>query len=266
MIAAPVNATKAPRRIEKTPLNPDGRAMRRMEREATEKLFAALQLWGRRLFRDVKPDSIALLTTRLDDPEFNKPLRDAMIAVLQEVAVAGADFGQTQIERELMGVKAIPPRVGVGAIDWTAANTDALQWAIEYGYSLIRGIVDTTRAQVAREIRYFIDNSITIGQLRDRLMAGNLFSRARAERIAVTETTRAYAEGNTAAWRASGVVEGREWMTAVDELVCPLCGPLHGKIAKLNEPFPGGIDNPPRHVSCRCWVLPVVIGDTEILA
>ena len=259
MIDAPVKAT---RRIDKTPLNPDGRAMRRMERDATERIHTALVKWGRSLFRGVTADSVALITARLDDPDMSKPLRDAMIAVLQDVAAAGVEHGQKQVERVIMGVKAAPV-IEFGAVDWTAANSDAAQWAIEYGYQLIRGITDTTRAQVAREIRYFIDNSLTINQLRDRLMTGNLFSRKRAGMIAVTETTRAYAEGNTAAWKASGVVEGREWQTAVTEGVCPICRPLHGKIAKMGESF-GMIYNPPAHVNCRCWVVPVVIGDSAV--
>lgn len=260
----PPDATKAPRRIDKTPLNPDGRVMRKFEREGTDRIHTALQYWARSLFRGVTADSVALIMARLDDPEVSKPLRDAMILFLQDVADAGAEHGRKQVERVIMGVKRTPI-VEAGAIDWTAANADAAQWAIEYGYQLIRGITDTTRAQVAREIRYFVDNSITINQLRDRLMAGNLFSRNRAEMIAVTETTRAYAEGNAAAWQRSGVVEGKEWMTANDEIVCPICAPLNGKIVKLNESF-GMISKPPAHVRCRCYILPVVIGDTEVLS
>lgn len=260
----PPDATKAPRRMDSTPLNPKGRELRRMEREGTERIHAALEKWGRSLFRGVTAETVALITARLDDPEYSKPLRDALIAFLQDTANAGAEFGRKQVEQVFMGVKRTPV-LDAGAVDWTVANADAAQWAIEYGYQLIGGITDTTRAQVAREIRYFVDNSITVNQLRDRLMAGNLFSRNRASMIAVTETTRAYASGNEAAWRASQVVEGKEWMTAYDEAVCPICAPLSGKIVKLNESF-GRVDKPPAHVNCRCWILPVVIGDTEVLS
>lgn len=256
--------TKAARRIDKTPLNPNGRKLRKFEKDGEAKLYDALQKWGRALFRGVTADTVALLTARLDDPEFNKPLRDTLIMFLQDVADAGAEHGREQVERVFMGVKRIPD-VAAGAVDWTAANADAAQWAIEYGYQLIGGITDTTRAQIAREIRYFVDNGITINQLRDRLMAGNLFSKSRAEKISVTEVTRAYAAGNEAAWRASKVVEGKEWMTAADEIVCPICSPLSGRIVKLNESF-GMISRPPAHVSCRCWIVPVVIGDEEILS
>jgi SPP1 gp7 family putative phage head morphogenesis protein len=255
--------TKATRRIDKTELNPDGRQLRRYERQAADTLHDALQKWARALLKGVTAESVAVIMARLDDREYSKPLRDAMIGVLQEVAQAGAEHGRKQVERAAFGIKRENIVIDSQAVDWTLANADAAQWAIEYGYQLIQGITDTTRKQIATLIRYFVDNSITINELRDQLMAGNLFSKHRATMIAVTEVTRAFQNGSMAAWRASGVVEGREWQTAVDERVCPLCGPLHGKVAKLNEPFGFGISDPPRHVMCRCYTLPVVIGDAE---
>jgi len=47
-----------------------------------------------------------------------------------------------------------------------------------------------------------------------------LFGRQRARRVAVTEVTRVYAAGNEEAWRATGYVTGKRWMTARDERVC----------------------------------------------
>jgi hypothetical protein len=83
--------------------------------------------------------------------------------------------------------------------------------------------------------------------------------------IAVTEVTRSYAEGNQIAWKESGVVEGKEWNTANDEIVarCPICWPLHGVVIPIGEEFDGGFDGPPAHPRCRCWITPVVIGDPE---
>jgi hypothetical protein len=63
--------------------------------------------------------------------------------------------------------------------------------------------------------------------------------------------------GNTQAWAAADVPE-REWRTAVDELVCPICGPLHQQRAKIGEAFPGNIQNPPAHPNCRCALVPIV--------
>jgi hypothetical protein len=49
----------------------------------------------------------------------------------------------------------------------------------------------------------------------------------------------------------------KEWYTAVDELVCPVCRALHGTIVPVDKKFPGGFDGPPAHDGCRCNLLPV---------
>ena len=64
-------------------------------------------------------------------------------------------------------------------------------------------------------------------------------------------------------WKKEGVVEGKRWNTAVDELVCPICGPLHNVVVGINETFPGGYQNPPAHPNCRCGLTPVVEGAEE---
>jgi hypothetical protein len=82
-----------------------------------------------------------------------------------------------------------------------------------------------------------------------------MFSPVRAERIAVTETTRAVVEGERAyvaeLERETGQRMVPIWMTANDELVCPICAPRNEK------PITNG-DYPPAHPNC----LP---GDTLVL-
>ena len=83
-----------------------------------------------------------------------------------------------------------------------------------------------------------------------------MFGEIRAEMIAITEATRAFSEGNIQEWLASGVVDGIKWMTAEDELVCPICEPLDGKEGSLTDGIEGL--KPPAHVRCRCWLEPVM--------
>jgi SPP1 gp7 family putative phage head morphogenesis protein len=129
---------------------------------------------------------------------------------------------------------------------------------LRYGYDLVRGIIATTRDRIALEVAEYVRNSETIGTLIGRLSEGGLFAPDRAQLIAVTEVTRAFAEGNREAWKASGVIEKRRWRTNADELVCPICGPLAGQVVGLDEEFEGGISGPPAHPRCRCWVTPVI--------
>lgn len=42
------------------------------------------------------------------------------------------------------------------------------------------------------------------------------------------------------------------WNTANDELTCPVCAPLNGKIIEAGKPFAPGIYNEPAHPNCRC--------------
>lgn len=46
----------------------------------------------------------------------------------------------------------------------------------------------------------------------------------------------------------------KQWHTAADEFVCPVCGPIHGKIVGITKTFSRGVFAPPVHPSCRCWV------------
>ena len=207
-----------------------------------------LPLWDDRFWRD----ELAQLSAGLDP-------------VLVRVLLAG-------IER---GVEALPVELQV-LVDWDLVNRDALQFARQYSYGLIRGINDTTRRQVQTAVAEWIESGQPLDSLATRL--ANTFGNRRALAIAQTESTRAYASGNLLAWTGSGLVGGKQWYTARDSLVCPICGPLHGTIVELDAPWQfsqatlaanpmlakalrGGtsITAPPSHPGCRCWLLPVVV-------
>ena len=145
-------------------------------------------------------------------------------------------------------------QIGALSVDWELANDAARQWADRYAGQLVGGITDTTRARIRREVAGFTQNQETINQLGQRLSRPDgPFGPNRARMIAVTEVTRSYSEGNQAAWRESGVVEGKMWITQVDELVCPICGPLARRGCSLSGQFEGGLNGPPAHPRCRCF-------------
>ena len=148
-------------------------------------------------------------------------------------------------------------------VNWEMVNEDALAWARQHSGQLVTNILDTTRDKIQRNVADFVENQRTIGQLRANIMESGAFNEARAQMIAVTETTASYAQGNMAAWRESDVVDGKEWNTNGDGLVCSICAPLDLNVVPLNGAFEGGHDSPPAHPGCRCWVTPVVMEDLE---
>jgi len=90
----------------------------------------------------------------------------------------------------------------------------------------------------------------------DRLLNG------RAVSIARTETIAASNEGQRELW-LQAVDEGlldeneqREWITAGDDRLCPICESMDGQVRGLAEPFetPDGeeVMGPPAHPMCRC--------------
>ena len=189
-------------------------------------------------------------------------LRDAIIEMLTDAALFGAEFGMHQVDRA-MGAKAVI----ISGANWDLVNERVLQWVMGsggtfgqgYGGSvLLQQLFQTSERTLRTAIGEWISNGLPLRQL-VRTLEQTVFSSQRAEMIAVTEVTRAFAEGNRAAWQESGVITRMRWETAADELVCPTCAPLQGQLAEVTATFDGGLF-PPAHPRCRCWITPVVVG------
>jgi len=157
-------------------------------------------------------------------------------------------------------------RIGIGAeldninhqaVNWARAHTEEVMTAmwnnrqrtlssVFAGYP--RGVPGTGEI-----IAQGYEEGLTIREISERLQ--RLYSPVRAEMIAITETTRAVVEGERAYVAELESATGQKmipiWMTANDELVCPICRPRNGKPITNNK-------FPPAHPRC----LP---GDTLVL-
>jgi len=149
------------------------------------------------------------------------------------------------------GVAALPLTVRVLA-NFDLINTNVMDFARKYRYEWVKGIVDTTRLQVQKAVGDWVQSGSPLDALKAALEP--VFGEKRAERIAVTEVTRVFAQGNQAAWESTGIVEEMVWQTVNDDLTCPICSELDGTHIGV-----GDIDAiPPAHPRCRCYLLPVV--------
>ena len=170
--------------------------------------------------------------------------------VMLDILLAGGKSGEILL-----------PAAAKPLISWDLFNRDAIAWLRAYRGGVFGLINETTRKNVVGAITDWIQAGDPLPVLEAQI--GRWFAQERASNIAITEVTRAYAEGNTMAWRSAGVVGGKRWNTAFDERVCLICRPLNGMIVGLDNGFwsrEGGVGmrNPPAHPRCRCWLTPIV--------
>jgi SPP1 gp7 family putative phage head morphogenesis protein len=234
--------------------HPYGRLLDRLEKQAAAAIETALRKMQRELFRGITPDRVNEVFSRLVDYETNEEFRQSIYRALLPTVEAATAIERRALQRQVLGAKSM---LDVG-FDWGLINEAARRWLNDYSFELVRGITNTTTSQLRGYIDEFIASpDASIPQLSKRIDA--IFGPVRGEMIAVTEVTRSFAQSQLETWNAVGVVERKRWNTANDALVCPICGPLNGQTANVNEPFPGGINAPPAHPRCRCWVTAEIV-------
>lgn len=128
-------------------------------------------------------------------------------------------------------------------------------------------LADEVMQSAEAAVRQALATSIQTGQgiradiqaVRDVLTAAPAYA---AERIAQTESVRAFCNSREEGWKSTEQIKGKEWLLSGNP--CKLCKGLKGRVVPIGQPFAvagdtiGGvtikrnIDNPPGHPNCRC--------------
>lgn len=160
-----------------------------------------------------------------------------------EPILIDAFLGQAEGMMLNVGIGINLDRVNRRAVDWARLHTDNL--LTEMWRARQREVADGVGTIIAQGY----EEGLTIRQISERME--RLYSPVRAEMIAITETTRAVVEGERAyvemLMAETGIQMVPIWMTANDDLVCPICEPRNEK------PITNG-EYPPAHPRCRCGV------------
>jgi|GEM_PF-1144560 len=125
-----------------------------------------------------------------------------------------------------------------------------------------------------------IDNELPLSDIRSGIEdLFNGYEDYRVDRIARTETARAFVGGERQAYRDSGVVEKLVWLASAD--ACEFCLSINGKTVSVNSDFfkQGSqimladgrtmdldytdVEGPPLHCHCRCDIVPQIIEQGE---
>lgn len=196
-----------------------------------------------RLFRAFLGHVTELIDDTPDIAEIPQELFDELTQ--EEISTLLPFIERTAIESAERMIETIP--LGV---DWGLVNEGAVSWARDYTYDLVSGIDNTSRRLLQDKIASYYRDGLTIGDLNESLTSA--FGPVRADMIASTEVTRASVQGEMQIVRElenQGVIMVAVWQTNNDEVVCPICGPLHGTRRGTEW-----IDPPPAHPRCRCWI------------
>ena len=190
-------------------------------------------------------ETLNRITELLGDPP---DLTDLTPTVWEEIKSEYTKVLYPEMERIFVNAaEAMTSYVG-GGVEWDLINKRAADWARQYTYDLVSNLTSNSRTTVQSAVGDFYDERLTIGGLQERLT--RTFGAVRAESIAITETTRAAAEGERAyameLEKQGASLRGRI-ITSNDDFVCSICSPKQGKDPE-NEGYP------PYHPRCRCGV------------
>jgi len=151
-------------------------------------------------------------------------------------------------------------------------------------FEFAHNINQTTADALREELLDGMENGETISQLKNRIsdISDEWVEGYRSERIARTETARAFSIGHIEAWKSTDVVGRKVWSTAGD--CCPFCAELEGVAVGLDENFfklgdeqtvewrgkdlvmahdYSDIKGPPLHPNCRCALIGELIDDRK---
>lgn len=182
---------------------------------------------------------------------YRKELAKQVTSILFEPFLAGFVAGSRIKPKE----KAVPATDDVP--DWISPD-DLAKLAEEviatYVPEFTKNISDTTYNQIRDSVTKARQNGTGVESvLRD---IQGLFSRSRAEMIAITETTRLFGLGAQASYRAQGF-NAWVWMNVEDPWVCAICDGLAAD--SETNPFPIDKLFSPGHPRCRCFPSPVIV-------
>jgi SPP1 gp7 family putative phage head morphogenesis protein len=182
------------------------------------------------------------------------PLENQIKAYLSYVLLEDeVDFPEYLVWAGTQGGQAAYDKLVIYAV-FVLQNKNFIAYFNDYSNLLIKSVDDYTKRWIADKIQDGKNSGLSVYEIVDTIVSdGRDISRIRAERIVLTETSKAMATVELEAAKRAGIKDIK-WRTSQDERVCPICGPLEGVVTQIGKPFSGTIYHTPAHVSCRCYM------------
>lgn len=162
-------------------------------------------------------------------------------------------FGRSILQAMLTGATTAGDDLEMAGIDvdWSLVDSGVKRAAQDFAENVAQTVTKTNLQAFTSEFSQWVDSGEPLDALTDALT--QYYGPVRAEMIAVTETTRAFAESNRLVWRQANIKRFR-YNTVFDDRVCPICEPHNGETFDIEDTSM----SPPLHVRCRCYTSPVM--------
>lgn len=156
-------------------------------------------------------------------------------------------------------------------------NTERIQRFLNNeGLKFAKIVNQTTRSKIIKTLSEGVEEGEGVNELSDRI--SEIYAEAteaRSRNIARTEVLRASNFASIEAYEQDPSVEKVEWLTALDERVCPWCNEMNGEVIEKGESFfdegeqldvdgrvlefnEYSVAHPPLHPQCRCTTIPLL--------
>jgi SPP1 gp7 family putative phage head morphogenesis protein len=193
-------------------------------------------------------------------PSENQQMTVVLRALFDDLDLETAFVTQTGESLEIyfkwganLGGQAAIDKLGIIAT-FGVANPEWLKFLENAKNLMITSVDQTTKEWIAGMLAEGIENQLTNDEMRDLLLTEvKGMSEVRGDMIVRTELANVMNKTELESYKRSGV-ETKMWRNSRDERVCEICQPLDNEKVKVGQNFSIGLDGPPAHVQCRCFL------------
>ena len=234
------------------------RTIRNTYERKIAKMFVAYRAKAVELINERQFESSEYTITQVNFPNLTNGL---LYLIGSEITVPGEVLIASMVNESLKAGKlragAFLRSVGiVASISDITVDPRVFEIIKERNIAALKGITDDMAKTIKSELSEGILKGEDMRRLAKRVSESTGIPMQRARTMARTETMFAFNTAKDEEFRKYGI-EKVEWVAALDERMCPVCGKLHGKIFEIDQCPPC-----PAHPNCRCVTIPFI--DVEV--
>ncbi len=246
-------------KIEKTVLRAIWPSLVQFERKIRAEYFNLEGSWTKQRYNELDKYIKQTLLDTYDIPDIESGVREELIALATDEAVGVSMAMSFDGLATSINTIELSPAQAAELIKFPAAGSPLNKWLTNLGAGTANRLqAELNQGWIMGESSRELANRFQ-SVMRGKESEAILLSRTWSHDVANRANERVIQENRD-------VIEGVEWSAVLDDRTCPVCGPLDGtkyyfepgEAAGIDD-IPAGVsgDRPPKHLGCRCLLLPL---------